>query len=116
MNRKTRVTVSAGSHTLSLGLARNLIPTSISNTTTIIEAANAKPTDGISGRLGGTISNTPIAPEYSNSGEVFRLLLLVLVAAVLVYFFSIRLSATVRGTRFSVSMDLHSQRPGYSPR
>src|SRR6516165_1958515 len=51
VNRKTGVTVNAGSHTLSLGLARNLTaPTS--NTTTIIEAANAKPTDGISGRLG----------------------------------------------------------------
>ena len=48
VNRKTGVTVNAGSHTLSLGLARNHTgPTSISNTTTIIEAANAKPTDGI---------------------------------------------------------------------
>ena len=84
VNRRTGVTVNAGSHTLSLGLARNLTaPTSISNTTTIIEAA--KPTDGISGRLGGTISNNPIVPEAS--GKVFRFLLLVLVAATLVYFF-----------------------------
>jgi hypothetical protein len=60
---------------------------SISDTTTIIEAANAKPTDGISGRLGGTISNTPIEPEASSSGKVFRILLVVLVAAALVYFF-----------------------------
>jgi hypothetical protein len=87
VNGKTGVTVSPGSHTSNLGLARNLIPTSLSNTTTIIEAANAKPTDGISGSLGGTISNTPIAPEGSNSGKVFRFLLLVLIAAALVYFF-----------------------------
>jgi hypothetical protein len=88
VNRKTGVTVNAGSHTLSLGIARNLTaPTSISNTTTIIEAANAKPTGGISGRLGGTISDTPIVPEASSSGKVFHFLLLVLVAAALVYFF-----------------------------
>ena len=85
---KTGVTVNAGSHTLSLGLARNLAaPTSISNTTTIIEAADANLTDGISGRLGGTISNTPIMPEASSGGKVFRFLLLVLVAWALVYFF-----------------------------
>src|SRR6516162_8344400 len=88
VNRKTGVTVNAGSHTLSLGLARNLTaPTSISNTTTISEATNAKPTDGISGRLGGEISNTPIAPEGISSGKVVRFLLLVLVAWALVYFF-----------------------------
>jgi hypothetical protein len=87
VNRKTGVTATAGSHSLNLGLARNLTaPTSISNTTTIIEAANAKPTDGISGRLGGTISNTPIVPEAS-SRKVFRFLLLALVAGALVYFF-----------------------------
>jgi hypothetical protein len=52
------------------------------------EAANAKPTDGISGRPGGTISNTPIVPEVgSSSGKLLRFLLLVLVAAALVYFF-----------------------------
>ena len=85
VNRKTGVTVNAGAHTLSLGLARNLTaPTSISNTTTIIEAANAKPTDGSSG---GMISNTPIVPEASSSGKVFRFLLLVLVAGAMVYFF-----------------------------
>src|SRR5262250_2529287 len=88
VNRKTGVTVNAGSHTLSLGLARDFTaPTSISNTTTIIEAANAKLKDGISGRLGATISNTPIEPEASRSGKFFRILLVVLVAAALVYFF-----------------------------
>jgi hypothetical protein len=88
LNRKTGVTVNAGSHTLSMGLGRNLgAPASISNTTTIIEAANAAPADDITGRLGGTISNTPIAPEASSSGKVFRFLLLVLVAGALVYFF-----------------------------
>jgi hypothetical protein len=85
VNRKTGVTVNAGSHTLSLGLERNLTaPTSMSKTTKIIEAANTKPTDGSSG---GMISNTPIVPEASSSGKVFRFLLLVLVAAALVYFF-----------------------------
>ena len=84
VNRKTGVTVNAGSHTLSLGLARNLTaPTSMSKTTTIIEAANAKPRDGSSGGM----INTPIVPEASSSGKVFRFLLLVLVAAALVYFF-----------------------------
>ena len=88
VKQKTGVTVNAGSHTFSLGVGRNLTgPASISNTTTIIEAANAKPTDGISGGLGGAISNTPIAPEASSSGKVFRFLLLVLVAGALAYFF-----------------------------
>ncbi len=88
VNRKTGVTVNAGSHTLSLGLARNLTaPASISNTTTISEATNAKPTNGISDGLGGAISNTPIVPEGISSGKVFRFLLLVLVAWALVYFF-----------------------------
>ena len=89
VNRKTGVTVNAGSHTLNLGPAGNLTPpTSISNTTTIMEASSAKPTDGISGTLGGTISNSPIVPEASSSGKVFRFLLLVLVAALLAYLFS----------------------------
>ena len=73
---------------VSSGLARNLsAPTSISNTTTISEATNAKPTDGISGKLSGAISNTPIVPEGISSGKVVRFLLLVLVAWALVYFF-----------------------------
>lgn len=88
LNRKTGVTVNAGSHALSLGLARNLtVPTSISNTTTIIEAANVKLTDGVSSKLGGAISNTPIVPEASSSGKFLRFLLLVLIAWALVYFF-----------------------------
>jgi hypothetical protein len=88
VNRKAGVTLNAGSHTLSLGLARNLTaPTSIPNTTTIIETANGKLTDGISGGPGGTISKAPIVPEASSGGKVFRFLLLVLVAWALVYFF-----------------------------
>jgi hypothetical protein len=76
VNQKTGVTVNAGSHSLNLG-ARNLIaPTSLSNTTTINEAADAKPTDG----------NTPIVPE-AGSGKVLRFLLLALVAGAVVYFF-----------------------------
>jgi hypothetical protein len=89
VNRNTGVTVNAGSHSFNLGLTRNpTAPTSISNATTIVEAANAKPTDDISGTLGGTISDSPIAPEAGGSGKVFRFLLLVVVAAALVYFFS----------------------------
>jgi hypothetical protein len=88
VNRKTGVTVNAGSQTLSLGLARNLsAPNSISNTTSISDATNAKPTDGISSRFGGAINNTPIVPEGISSGKVVRFLLLVLVAWALVYFF-----------------------------
>jgi len=86
VNLKTGVTFNAGSHTFNLGAARNLTaPTSLSNGTTTIEAT---PTDDISGRLGGTIRNTPIEPEGSSGDKVFRFLLLVLVAAALVYFFS----------------------------
>jgi len=89
VNRKSGVTFNAGSHSFSVGLGRNLsAPASISNTTTVIEAANANPTDGISSSPDGTISNTPIAPEANSSGKVFRFLLLVLAAGVLVYFFS----------------------------
>jgi len=88
INRKTGVSINAGSHSLSLGLARNLAaPNSISNTTTIIEAANGKPTGGISSRLDGTINNTPIEPEGSRSGKALGFLLLVLLAGALVYFF-----------------------------
>jgi hypothetical protein len=88
VNRKAGVTVNAGSRTLSLGLARNLtVPTSISNTTTIGGATQANSTDGISGRLGGAISNTPIVPEGISSGKVVLFLLLVFVAWTLAYFF-----------------------------
>jgi len=88
VNQKTAFTVNAGSHNLSLGLARDLTaPTSISNTMTIIEAATAKQTDGISSRLGETTTNTPIEPEASRSGKVFRILLVVFFAAALAYFF-----------------------------
>lgn len=60
VNRKTGVTVHAGSQSLSLGPR---------------------------GGNGGTISNTPIEPEGSRSGKIFGLLLLVLVAGALMYFF-----------------------------
>ena len=90
LNRATGITFNAGAHTLSVGLGRNLaFPTSMSNATTaVIEAANAKPTDGISSSDGVAISNTPIAPEANSSGKIFRFLLLLLAAGALVYFFS----------------------------
>jgi hypothetical protein len=49
--------------------------------------ATAKLTGDSVGSLGGTISNAPIVPEASNSGKVFRLFLLVLIACAFVYFF-----------------------------
>jgi hypothetical protein len=88
VKRKMGVTLSAGSHTLSLGAGRNLAaPTSISNPTTVTESADAKPTDGTSGGLAEKISNAPIAPESSSSGKVLRFLLFLLVAVAVVYFF-----------------------------
>lgn len=87
VNQKTGLTVNTGSHTFSVALGRNLTaPTAISNTTTVIEAPNATPTDGVSGGLSGTISNAPIAPEASSGGKLVRFLLLVLVAGALYFF------------------------------
>jgi hypothetical protein len=87
VNRKASLTVNAGSHTFSLALGRNpTAPNFISNTATTMEAADAKPIDG-SGRPGETISNSPISPEAGRSGKVFGFLLMVLVAAAVVYFF-----------------------------
>jgi hypothetical protein len=93
VNQKTGFTINAGSHTLSLGSVRNLAaPASISNATTIIDAANAQQTDGVSGRLGATpsnpiIVNPAIVPEGSSSDKLFRFLLLLIVAAAVAYFF-----------------------------
>jgi hypothetical protein len=88
VNRKTGISLNAGSHTLNLGSARNLTaPASISNTTTTIGAANAKQTAGISSSLGATINNPTIVPEGNSSGKLFRFLFLLLVAAGLAYFF-----------------------------
>jgi hypothetical protein len=88
VNRKSSVTVNAGSHTFSLGLARNgTAPNPISSAATMMEADNANPTDSISGRLGGTVSNPAIIPETNSSGKIFRFLFLVLVSGVLAYLF-----------------------------
>jgi hypothetical protein len=89
VNRKSSVTVNAGSHTFSLGLARNgTTPNPISSAATMMEAGNANPTDSISGRLGATISNPAIIPETNSSGKILRFLFLVIVSGVLAYFFS----------------------------
>jgi hypothetical protein len=88
VNRKKGFTVNAGSHTLKMGLALNVTaPNPNYHTTTVIDAANAQPTDGISGSPGATISNIPIEPEAAKGGGLFRFLLLVLAAGALVYFF-----------------------------
>ena len=87
VNRNTGITVNAGSHTFSLGVPRGLTaPTasSESKAMTPIASANAKPMDGSSG---GMISNTPIVPEAASSAKVFRILLLALAAAAVLYFF-----------------------------
>lgn len=87
VNRQTGVTVNAGSHTLSLGLGRNLKPTGSMSNEMKVEEAQPKLGTGNFGSMGGTISNAPITPEASSSGKVFRFLLLVLAAAAIMYFF-----------------------------
>lgn len=94
VNRSTGFSVNTSSHKFSLGLARNQTsPTSVSNATstatTVVDVSNSKPTDGVSGNLGGTISSNPIMPEAKSSSRMFRLLLLLVLAAlVLGYVFS----------------------------
>ncbi|HEV2385681.1 MAG TPA: hypothetical protein VGS20_00355 [Candidatus Acidoferrales bacterium] len=89
LDKKIQDTILAGLSTQfpGLKLPTENRPTSYSNTGTIVEAGNAKPTDGVSGSLGGTIGNSPIQAEASSSGKVMGILLLALVVAAVVYFF-----------------------------
>ena len=87
VSRNTGFAVHSGSRTFSVGLGNPGAPSSASNTTTTIEAANTNPTAGISDKLGGKISNIPIEPEGRIGGKVFRFLLFVLVALAVLYFF-----------------------------
>lgn len=76
------LTLKGGSQGVSLGLGRDLAPT---GTTAQAgdDLAGVATTPGAD--LAGTISNSPIAPERSNS--IFRFLLAVAVIAMLLYFF-----------------------------
>ena len=95
VNRQVGFSVNTGSHTFGVGLARNSTsPASISNATsnatTIVEAANSKPSDLVSSGPGTAISSNPIIPETRSGNKIFQLLLLVLAAVAMAYFFSHR--------------------------
>jgi hypothetical protein len=91
VNRGTGLTVSAGSHKVSLGSAQNLpLPGSIQPAEVQIEDAkfaDVKTTNANLGSVGGTISNSPITPETSSSWPIFRFLLALLAIFALMYFF-----------------------------
>ena len=91
VNQKTGVTVNAGGHTLSLGIARNLPPAGPSQLTDAkiedAKLADGKTTNPNFGSIAGTISNSPITPEASNSWPVFRFLMALLIVAAFIYFF-----------------------------
>jgi hypothetical protein len=91
VNRKTDFTVNAGSHTLSLGIARDLPAAgSIQTDDATIEDAklgNAKTANATFGTAGDAIDNSPITPETSSSWTIFRFLLALLIIATMMYFF-----------------------------
>jgi hypothetical protein len=91
VNRKTGFTANAGSHTLSLGMARDLPPAgSIQTDDATMEDAklgNAKAANATFGTVGDAIDNSPITPETSSSWTIFRFLLALLIIAMMMYFF-----------------------------
>jgi hypothetical protein len=90
VNRKTGFTVNAGSHTLSLGIARDLPPAgSIQTEDATIEDAklgDTKTANASFGSVGDAIDNSPITPEKSSSWTIFRFLLALLIIAAMMYF------------------------------
>ncbi len=90
VDRKTGFTVNAGSHTLSLGIARDLPPAgSIQTEDATIEDAklgDTKTANASFGSVGDAIDNSPITPETSSSWTIFRFLLALLIIAVMMYF------------------------------
>jgi len=93
VNRQTGLSVNTGSHKFSVGLARNQnSPTSVASSTsngaTAIDVATPKPNGVVLERSGGAISSNPIIPETRSGSKIFQLLLLVLAAVVLGYFFT----------------------------
>jgi hypothetical protein len=91
VNRTAGFTVNAGSHTLSPGSARDLLPTgSIQTDGVTIEDAKTGDTKTASasfGSIGPAIDNSPITPEASSSWTILRFLLTLLIIAAMMYFF-----------------------------
>jgi len=90
VNRKTGFSVNAGSHTLRLGIARDLPPAgSIQTDDATIQGAKlgeTKTANASFGRVGDAIDNSPITPETSSSWTIFRFLLALLIIAAMMYF------------------------------
>jgi len=85
---RTTLTAKGGSHSLSLGLGRNLVPTNVLPTGE--PSAGAIPgelTNPAAASMGGTISDAPITPERSDTWTVFLFVLTVAVIGALIYFF-----------------------------
>ncbi len=80
LNRKSAFTFNGGSPKISLGSSQS---------PTLNGSAQAKDliTTTDLGTLNGTLENSPITPEASNFGKVFRLILAVLIVGAMVYFF-----------------------------
>lgn len=91
VNRKTGFALSAGSHTLSSGIARELLPTGSTRPDDAkIEDAklrDAKTANATFGSVGEPIGNSPITPETSSSWTIFRFLLALLIIGAMMYFF-----------------------------
>jgi hypothetical protein len=91
VNRKTGFTVNAGSHTVSLGSARDLPPAGSIQTddATMKDAkwGDSKTASPNLGNVGDATDNSPITPETSSSGTIFRFLLALLIIVAMMYFF-----------------------------
>lgn len=90
VNRKTDVTLNAGSHSLNFSLGSNAQP-GASAPTEVLTPENAASTGANSanpnlGGMGSSISNSPITPERSGSAGVFFFLLGIVILGVLAYF------------------------------
>jgi hypothetical protein len=88
VDRKT-FTVKGGSRSFSLGLGRDLLPTSPLPTPGpgAVNPTSGEITNQDAASMGGTISDAPITPERSDTWRVFLLFLILMVIATLVYFF-----------------------------
>ena len=90
VNRKTGLNVNPGSHTLRLGIARDLPPAgSIQTDDATIEGAklgDTKTANASFGSVGDAVDNSPITPEMCSSWTIFRFLLALLIIAAMTYF------------------------------
>ena len=88
VDRKT-FTVKGGSHSLSLSLGGDLLPTSPlpAGEPGASNATSGELTDQDLPSMGATISNAPITPERSDTWTVFLFLLTVVVIGALIYLF-----------------------------